>query len=144
MKQGTSGAADANYPVPFVGDVFPMVQQPGADVTARVINPLVRAQVATLTLQANNCRAISYALRDRFNFLGQRLEADAAFTEKLVALKNPQDFALACTEYWRGAVADYQSEFASITKYMRRATDNAVVTMQDASVDHPAGAVKGE
>jgi len=144
VKQGTPGAADANFPLPFVGNIFSVVQRPGADAPTKAINPLVTAQVAALTLQANNCRTMASALRDWCNFLERRLEADAAFAEKFVTLRNPQDFALACTEYWRVALADYQTEFASIAKCTRRATDNAVDTMQDASVDHSAGAVMGE
>ena len=144
MNQVDPGAVDANDTPPLVGDVFAMVQRPGADVTAAVIDPLVTTQVALLTLQANNFKTLASALHDWFDFLGHRLEADAAFAEKLVAVKSPQDLAQSCADYWRVAVADYQSEFESIAKHTRRATDKAVDTIQDVSVDQPAGAVMGE
>jgi hypothetical protein len=50
------------------------------------------------------------------DFLGRRLQADLALSQRLVACKSPQEAQQVCLHYWKTAFSQYQDEMGRLAK----------------------------
>lgn len=56
------------------------------------------------------------------SFLSDRFKQDAALFERLSKCSDPGDMTQACTDFYNGAVEDYQNQIAKITALGQQAT----------------------
>src|SRR6056297_3500152 len=95
--------------------------------------PMLAANVSLLQWNADCCRTMARAYSQWFDFVGHRLEADAAFAQKLQTMKDPEGLPQACSKFIETAARDYQDEFSELAKVPTDFADAASDAMQDAS-----------
>jgi len=117
---------------------------PTIDMARNVFAPIMSANVSLLRWNAESCETLAQGYKQWLKFVGQRLEADASFTEQLQKAKDPQEMAGVCSVFVEKASKDYQREFSELTKLSSALSNGAVDVLQDMSVGPDVGAAAGE
>ena len=99
-----------------------------------IFSPFLAANVSLLTWNANYCRQMAKAYSQWFDFIGHRLEADAAFAKELQQGNDPQKISKAYSVFLRTAAEDYKQEASELTRMTNQIADKATDALQDISI----------
>lgn len=120
------------------------LMQQNTQLAASMFNPFLAVNMSLMNWNINTCKHMAQAYSQWFKFVGQRLEADAAFAEKLQSTKDPEQISKAYSKFLENASEDYQKEVSELTKLTSRIANEATDVLQDMSVSKQNGAVMGE
>ena len=120
------------------------LMQHNVEMATNMFDPLLAANISLLNWNASYCKRMAQAYSQWFDFVGHRLEADAAFAEKLQAVKDPEKISKVASKFLETAAEDYQKEVSELTKLTSRMADDATDALQDMSVSKRNGAIFGE
>lgn len=137
-------SSDTVYGIPAGLEAFSEMLRPGMGLMDNFISPMFSTQIAMLNWQARGFKMLAAASRDWLEFLGRRLDEDAAFAEKLRATKDPRALMTAYSDWVQKAARDYQREFMGMARFANGLSDAASDALQDVSIPPQVGAVSAD
>ena len=125
-------------------DALAAVMNPDMNSAMTLLVPMLSANIQPLNWYARCCHRLAQSQKQFLDFVGDRLEEDAAFFERVGKIKDPGQLTQTCMQHVQKAAQDYQTEFSEFARLSGDFSNYATDALQDLSVTRGSGAVLGE
>lgn len=106
---------------------------PSPETVSNMMQPAISANASMLQMNARLFHVAAEASREWLDFIGRRLEKDAALAEELRGAKDPQAMMDAYGQFLQTAAQDYQQEFTELMRLSTKAANGASDAIKEAS-----------